>query len=230
MISIQKALLILLLITISLGFKLTNSDRWSISEQDPTLWIKVCDGMLTQTYVGNSLPIGDSLYNNSPTVQEVVQTVIDDFNDISSSYLRLALYPTDPDNPGTPITGDSTFTAAKAAIRTIDLCYKDPSNPFVGGYARFVMSGNDRVGCEIVLESGLSDDVFNFIQVLTHEMGHCMGLAHDQETEDAIMSYNHDDDEYRLLLDDRMAMVYLFPKAGIDLEESPSYGLSCGFK
>ena len=218
-----------------MGFRLLVENRWSITNEDPTLWVKICDGYKDTTFGQDSLPLGDTLSGTNPTMTEAIQTVIDDYNGVPRSYLRLALYPNDPDNPGTPAAGDSEFTLAKAATRTINICVEDPSNPFIGGHAKQKTSGNVVTGCDIVFSNSVLEDNFNFLATATHEIGHCIGLDHPMDTQHAIMSYFEKDDMYRLQIDDRMGLVHLFPltiKDGVpmDPKERNTFGLSCSVK
>lgn len=215
---------------LSSGFQVLMEATWEINEEDPTVWIKFCDEIKDQSFRMSELPTDDPLRSTSVTFDNVSQSVIDDFNVVGASFLRLALYPDDPDNPGTPAAGDSTFTKAKAAIRTMNICIESSNNPFEGGHASPEFEDGEYVGCTIVMAKSVKDDITSFISTLTHEIGHCAGLDHPQETVHAIMSYFHDPEEIRLMIDDKMGLVHLYPKDGYDLDEDPTFGLSCSFK
>ncbi|MGE3759572.1 MAG: hypothetical protein AB7H97_17535, partial [Pseudobdellovibrionaceae bacterium] len=105
------------ILSMTLGFRVFPG-TWQISKNDPTIWIKLCDDNNSLTIDENDLEDGDPLAGvTNLTFDQVIQSVIDDYNDVPTSYLRLALYPSDPTNPGAPIDGDSTFTTQKAANR-----------------------------------------------------------------------------------------------------------------
>ena len=224
-------IMITLGLTLLLGFRVLNSYRWAISEDDPTLWVKLCTTTKDKVISANSMPGTDSLSGLEPTGNEILQTVADNYNSIGSSYLRLAVYPDNPDSPSATATGDSVFTRDKASKRTITICEQDSTNPTVGGYAKQSVSGNALIGCEIKIDGDSSGDVKDLVQTITHELGHCIGLDHPMDTNNAIMSYFYDrDDNTRLLIDDKMGLVHLYPKRGVDLKEKSTMGLSCGFK
>ena len=87
------------------------------------------------------------------------------------------------------------------------------------------------VGCEISLERDLLDSAKALVANLTHEIGHCLGLDHSQESVNSIMSYYSDSESiYRLQIDDRMGITYLFAKNLSKVSEVNTYGLSCGIK
>jgi hypothetical protein len=221
---------ILLFLTM-FGFRMLFSDTWKISEADPTLWIKFCDKIYNQSFLISELPDGDPLIvGGSVAVNDVIQSVLDDYNNVTASYMRLAEYPADPSSPGAPLPGDSAFTLAKASQRTINVCFAGDDNPFRGGHASPELESGYVIGCNIVLIDDIEDKVDNFIETLTHELGHCLGFGHPQETRHSIMSYYNSSDSVRLRAMDKMGLVYAFPRAGYDLSESPSFGLSCDYK
>jgi hypothetical protein len=155
-----------------------------------------------------------------------MNSIYHDYININSAYVRLAAYPSDPANPGSPISGDSTFTTTKAAERTIELCFSSPGG-FKGGYAKPKSSNGKITSCSIVIKDTYKNDLKSFIGTATHEIGHCLGLDHPMETRMSIMSYFRDFDHFRLMNDDKMGMVYLYPNAGVDSKEVNTYGLSC---
>lgn len=215
---------------LSSGFQVLMESTWEVKESDPTVWIKFCEDIKDQSFESADLPSGDPLKGQSVAFNNVIQSIIDDFNNVGASYLRFAIYPDDPDSPGTPATGDSTFTRTKAETRTIEVCIESSNNPFEGGHAQPKFEDGEYVGCNIVMAKAVRDEIVDFISTLTHELGHCAGLDHPQETIHAIMSYFHGPDETRLMIDDKMGIVHLYPKDGYDLDEDPTFGLSCSFK
>lgn len=228
-INYSKVILLVLFVLISSGFAIIGPLRWRITSDDPTLWIKACDDMKSHTWQNNNLDrASDSIGNiTSPTYSEIIDSIIDDYNDIQSSYIRLAKYPDDPNNPGSPETGDSTFTTSKGSIRTIDVCFTDPGGILAGGDALQKTEGKEVVGCRIRIKKDYKTDLRQFTSTLTHELGHCLGLDHPMDTVNAIMSYFHSEKEFRLLLDDKMGMIFLYPTDASKAKESNSLGLSC---
>lgn len=222
----KKTILLLSILLLS-GFKLLSSARWDIDKNDPTLWIKFCDDLYELDFDEDDLPSGDELRGQNLTFETVRDSIIDDFNNTATSYLRLAVYPDDPDSPPAPEPGDTAFTRSLAKKRTIDVCIQSSSNPFQGGHAQPFTENGELYDCHIVLAKVVKKDVSDFISTLTHEIGHCVGLTHPQETRHAIMSYYHEPDKIRLQMDDKMGISYLFPHPDYDLEENPTLGFSC---
>jgi hypothetical protein len=214
------------LLTMS-GFKLLSNARWFITESDPTVWVKLCSEMKVATVKDNDLKSDDPLSGTTITGVTALDAVIGDYNNVNSSFLRLAVYPDDPSSPGTPQPGDSVFNSTVSSIRTIEVCFTDPTNPFQAGGAQQKEEGNNIVGCNIGISEDQKDSAIAFLRVLTHEIGHCLGLDHPQETRNAIMSYFSDTSVYKLMIDDKMGLVYLYPKAGVDVKEKATFGLMC---
>jgi hypothetical protein len=211
------------------GFSILSSASWNIAESDPTIWIKLCDTTKAKVFT-NDLPAGDILGTGSSTGTQALVSIIADYNNVNSAYIRYAAYPDDPNNPGLPSTGDSTFTITKATNRTITACIDDAGGVATGGYAKPVTSENKITSCDIKIDPSNAKALKSFVNTLTHELGHCAGLDHPMETTNAIMSYFHSSDKYRLLIDDKMGLVFLYPNAGKDLKEHSTFGLSCSQK
>ncbi len=218
---IRWCLLLLLLLPMTVGFRaFPGANRWSISRADVTLWVRSCRKL---TFASASFPEGDPLAGILPTYDLAMQSIFDDYNNIGGSFLRLAAYPADPANPPPPNVGDTAFTPALAQHRTIDLCFTDQT--VTSGHAKPEWNHDGFIsGCDVRLNDNL-DKAEEFISVLTHELGHCLGLDHPQETDDAIMSYfSH---SARLQIDDKMGMTYLYPQEEAFGRERATYGLSC---
>lgn len=226
-----KIINLIIFATISSGFVLLGSARWDVSTNEPTLWIKSCGSLKTHQWTSNNLEKNDTQLSSipSPTYDQVLQSVINDYNNINKAYIRLAKYPDDPNNPGAPSVGDSVFTIAKGNVRTIDVCFSD-SGPTTSGHAQQKIEGKSVTGCEIVISDKNKDDLQKFTSTFTHELGHCLGLDHPQDTTNAIMSYFSAEEEIRLMIDDKMGLIYLYPISGIDVKEENTLGLSCSKK
>jgi hypothetical protein len=222
-----RIILIIFSLLIMSGFRILVSETWNTKESSPTLWVKVCDDMIDAEIDDNDLSTNDPLYGQNIDVRAVVESIIRDVNRVDKSWIRLALYPADPQNPGTPANGDDTFTLALAENRTIEICESSPTNPFQGGEARPEIEGDEIVGCKIQMNQKARKKARSFTATLTHEIGHCLGLDHPQETRNAIMSYFHSKKQYRLMIDDKMGLIHLYPEDGISLKEKANFGLKC---
>lgn len=217
----KKFIFWILFLFFSSGFQVLTSYRWAISESSPTLYIDLCDDIYDLTLDTGDLPNGDIMSNGLGNVagEIVAQSVLDDFEAVVPSYLDFTLLPQNP----------STTELNSARNKTIKVCVESSNNPFEGGHAQPDFEDGKFIGCSIVLAKAVKDDILDFTSTLTHEIGHCVGLDHPQETSHAIMSYFTNKDEIRLLIDDKMGLVHLFPKDGYDLDEKPTLGLSCSF-
>jgi hypothetical protein len=226
-INFYKIFLIVIYCSTACGFTLLGSATWNVSTADPTIWVKPCASILTNTFTNNLNSTSDELASSTNiTGVQAMDSIYHDYINVNSAYIRLAAYPTDPNNPGSAIAGDTTFTIAKASERTIDLCFSSPG-ALKGGYAAPKASNGKLTSCSIVIKDTYKSDFKAFLATATHEIGHCLGLDHPMETTQAIMSYFIDPKYFRLMIDDRMGMIFLYPNAGVDTHEVNTFGLSC---
>jgi hypothetical protein len=225
----SRSVAIGMILMITAGFRLIEKQHgWDISRTDRTLWVKYCDG-LTSDFDSHDYPAGDDLAGTTPTLDQIRASILSDFNSVAGSYLRLAAYPADPLNPPAPQTGDTAFTEALASTRTIEICTGNPAGSS-GGQATPTIENGQWTGCLIELpESLLTGEASDFVETLTHEMGHCVGLAHPQDTTHAIMSYFKPAEEIRLMIDDRMGIIHLYPTDSASGDEQNTFGvMGCG--
>jgi|GEM_PF-1717549 len=212
---------------LSLGFRVFPG-QWNISKTDPTIWVKLCSSPVT--IQENDITGSDPLTGVAGlTIQQVMQSVIDDYNAVPTSYLRLALYPADPNNPGTPASGDSTFTIAAAEKRTIEICFDgtDSGAGLSGGHAQAKFEGNTIVGCEIKLRKDKTEKAHFLTHLVAHEIGHCFGLMHPQESVNSIMSYFSNSNVFlRLQNDDLAGLSNRYPEEDSYAKEENTYGLN----
>lgn len=147
------------------------------------------------------------------TLSTVMQSIYDDFNNINTSYLTLVS------------SSDSDF-AALGGDRTITISFGGASGGNTGE-ASLQMRDGKFVGCSIIIEESSLSSVKNFTATMTHELGHCLGLDHPQETVNAVMSYYRYNNTIRLQIDDKMGITYLFPIDSSAAKENPTFGLQC---
>jgi hypothetical protein len=168
--------------------------------------------------LNNDLPDHDPLAGTSSiTVEQAMDSVFDDYNSIQASFITLV------DN------ADSDYSSAAAERRTIRI-YNESAGGLNGGRATLVVDDDGVKGCDISLIDSAYENAKAYIAVVTHEIGHCMGLDHPQEITWSIMSYFHGDSVYRLQTDDKMGMVYLYPSDPDKAKEEPTFGLACSRK
>ncbi len=199
-----------------LGFRtFDDHEPWNLSRDvaaDSKLFISYSDGDKT---LSNDLPSSDSLSGTETiTVAQAIASIMTDYNSIQASYLNLVEI-TDPD-----------YTTARAATRSI-VIYNRGTGGVNGGQADFEFDGDRMVKCEISIANSEYESAKRFISVLTHEIGHCIGLDHAQEATDSIMSYYHSNDVYRLATDDKMGIIFLYPSDPAKAKEDSTFGMSC---
>lgn len=224
---IYKIPIWLFILSMTLGFRIFPGS-WDISRTDPTVWIRLCNSSILVEE--NDITETDPLAGvTALTMTQVVQSVIDDYNSIPTSYVRLAFYPADPNNPGAPLAGDSVFTLEKGQTRTIDICFDgtDSTAGLSGGHAQAKYQGGKIIGCEIKTKSEYTEKAKFLTHLLTHEIGHCFGLMHPQESVNSVMSYfNKSEPFLRLQNDDYAGITYRYPEDESYSREQSTFGLT----
>ncbi len=244
---ILRVCVICLIVLFTTSFRvMLNSDstvsRWYVTRNKPTVWLKFCNEEIS--FDGNNLPGSDPFYGGGTNFQDVLQSIIDDVNNVSTSYLRLAFYPDDPDNPPIPEPGDTAFTREEGKIKTVDICFG--GLPYYAS-AQALTITNENVcesigdqafyrdycdsiriyNCEIKINKDYAkESMKGFVSTLTHELGHCLGFMHNHDTHKSIMSYVADNSVVRLQMDDKMGLTYLYPIDDDYNDEEPTYGLT----
>ena len=215
---LQRFFLYTILVLTSLGFRTFYPDnRWNLSRDSNAtqkLFIRWTNG---STIVPNDVDNGDPFLTPATTLtlDQVILSILEDFNSINASYIQLVPH-TDPDFSGT-------------TDRLIELDFSGSSGQTTGQAKLNIKSGRI-IGCKIESESDLLNSAQDTIQTVTHELGHCLGLDHPQETVHAIMSYYSNANVYRLLPDDKMGIIFLFPADPAKAREKNTFGLSCSKK
>lgn len=205
---------------LTLGFRTyPNGGTWPIDNSSSTASKLFVDYTLGASVIKNDLPAGDPLYGVAgTTVDQLMTSIFSDFNNVAASYVTLVN------------TSDGDYNATNGLHRTITIRFTGADGASAGE-AKLVTKSGKVVGCDIVAEPALLDSAKDFVRTLTHELGHCMGLDHAQETVNAIMSYFHDrDGTARLMIDDKMGLTFLYPTDKTAAKETPTLGLSCARK
>ncbi len=245
---LKRLLVVLLIVMFTTSFRTKiNSDgtasRWYIERSDPTIWVKVCSESID--FDGYDLPGTDPFYAQGDDLQDIYQSILDDYNGVETSFLRLAFHPDDPVNPPEAEEGDSDFTSEDARIRTIEVC--SGNIPYYASAQAEVKNNQDACeliagnsyyndycssiqihSCKVTFNKGIAEESLSrFIHTMTHELGHCVGFMHNHDTHLSIMSYVADPDEIlRLQMDDKMGLTYLYPADEAYNDEEPTFGLT----
>ncbi len=202
-------------ILMCLGFRTFNDKKtFNINNSAPAKTKIFVDYDQATVALTNDLPSGDPLAGTATvTVAAVMNSIFNDFNSIGASYVQLV---------------DTTDTdyAAESKNRII-LIRPAATQGLSGGEAQLEFDGTTVTGCRIDIKPEIYEKAKYFTMAVTHEIGHCLGLDHPQETTNAIMSYFHSDELVRLQIDDKMGIVYLYPTNSSKAEEHATMGLSC---
>lgn len=214
----KKILWIFLVPSLLCGFKLIGSKyKWEINNSSTAkskLFIEY--DRATET-LENDLPSDHSLAGTSTiTVKQAIDSIIADYNSIQGAYLILA------------DTADSDY-AAEHTNRVIEVIDGTTDALATAGAAKWETDGYQIIGCKIVFEESMYTKANYFTYAVAHEIGHCLGLAHPQDTVNSIMSYFGKQDP-RLQIDDKMGLVYLYPTDASKGQEYATMGFSCSRK
>ncbi|MBX9767799.1 MAG: matrixin family metalloprotease, partial [Bdellovibrionales bacterium] len=202
------------LIIFSLGFRTFSSQKtFAVNNSSPAKTKIFLDFDQASVNLTNDLPSGDPLANTNPiTVSTAVDSVMTDFNSISAAYVQLVG------------TGDSDY-AAESTNRVITI-RKAGTEGLSGGEASLEYKDSVVTGCTIIIKPDVYEKASQLITAITHEVGHCLGLDHPQETVNAVMSY-FSNGAIRLQIDDKMGISFLYPTDPTKAKENPTMGLSC---
>lgn len=212
--NISKFIAVILLLVLSLGFRTFDEMKTFAVDNSSLAKTKVfVDFDFGTTSLENDLPSGDVLFGTGPIlVSQAMTSVFSDFNSIAASYVQLVG------------TSDTDYTAESSG-RVITI-RKAATSGLSGGEAKLEFDGNRVIGCSIIVKPDMYDSAKGFVRVITHEIGHCLGLDHPQETVNSVMSY-FSKDAYRLQIDDKMGITYLYPTDSGKAAEKANFGLAC---
>ncbi|MCK5884006.1 MAG: matrixin family metalloprotease [Bacteriovoracaceae bacterium] len=220
--NINRFIFIMLLSFLALGFRLGWKNTMSSSKSSPKIYIEICDSIKTETFGENSVGSSDELHNNTglDTV-DLIYSIAKDYNSIGGSYLDVVVKG-DTDEDGDIDGTDDSSHGAIAEDKIIEFCTGGTGGLLAGGVAETKEDG----GCTIKIGDATFDDVKSFLRIVTHEIGHCLGLDHSHAMNDlSIMSYFASEEIYRLQMDDKLGILHLYPSE--KLKESSTFGLSC---
>lgn len=234
-------------IFLSSGYRLAMSEfstpmRWDINPDNPVIWVRVCDDVRQTEFTFMQFPEGDPLAWSLVTPDDIISSILHDFNSIPDSFLQLRWHAEEvPLGDAPPVN----FQETETRHRIIDMCTDKTSFDAVAHAApgdnhdicadegfrswnESYCSKHRVASCKIVLDESyisISTDVFT--HVITHELGHCLGLLHNHETEHSVMSYLGDRQRtIRLQIDDKLGLVFLYPNDPDAVRQSINFGLT----
>lgn len=201
-------------IFLSLGFRTFEDEKTfainNSSNAKTKVFVDYDQGAVT---LENDVDSDDALAGPSTvTVAAAMNSVFNDYNSINAAYVQL-------------VDISDTDYAAEHQDRVITI-RKAPTDGLSGGEAKLDFDGGRVVGCNIDMKPAMYSNSKQFVSVVTHEIGHCLGLDHPQETTHAVMSYFHEG-VARLQIDDKMGIIYLYPTDPRKAKEKATFGMSC---
>lgn len=147
----------------------------------------------------------------------LLQTAMDQWNAVRGSYLRLVLVASETSisrsesDQVNMIVSEKNANASTAAFATPQ---QNPDNP------------DELYDCDISISLN-SVSAASFLETVTHELGHCVGLGHPHNNYGAIMSYSRGGSSYRLGADDNAGAIFLYPDPTYG-DENPKELIGCG--
>ncbi len=187
--------------------------RLPVSPQSPTItfyWdgsapsLRAVDEVLGGRWIGLS---------DHDLMREAILYAFNVWNEVPGSYLRFALV---EDTSVSPDTSDKKNV----------IVVKRDKNVTSAAYALPNVENKTIVDCDI----NVADHAVNLsdmLYILTHELGHCIGLGHAHANYGAIMGYSRSRRNTRLGADDMAGLLYLYPDPAMFDGKSQSFG-ACG--
>ncbi len=98
--------------------------------------------------------------------------------------------------------------------------------PITGDSIGKGLTSRDIADCDIALDGG-PYEATSLAYVVTHELGHCLGLGHAHTNQHAIMGYTRTRQSASLGADDMAGIIYLYPSDELSMQNKEIVG-SCG--
>lgn len=212
----------------SAGFRTMEDKAWDVSVDRPTLWLELDEKLYSGDGFGDQVDdltgALEPLKNLPSELQrpEIWKIILADFASVETSFLRFRLKPgqiadVDAENP---VSYDETY----AQTRTIKIVVADSSG-LASGQAKPIFEGSKITSCQILISPGTLKDPLFFTHVLVHEIMHCLGLEHQQDDSDSIMSYSNN--HASLSIEERMGITHLYPLDPSYAKEIATFGMAC---
>lgn len=222
-----KILTLAFIFAVTSGFRVFG-DRWQIATDEPTVWLKFASDDLTEDFAvfDADWDLGAiRLLNPEEQRRALIRSVMAEYNNISTSFLRLSFFPITDLVAAGDTELDSTFSQEAATGRTITIKQDAAGGPFTAGYAQPQAANGVMTSCNIVMGTNIHSNAKEYYTTLLHEVGHCLGLQHNHADADANMGYNST--TTHLGIDDQMAITHLYPLKPEYGAEAATLGLTC---
>jgi hypothetical protein len=217
-----------IILLMTAGFRTLPSHRWDVSVNQPTIWLELDEELYAGDGFGEKVDNLDGLLESvkslPPSDQraEIWRVILDDFASVKTTFLKLRLKPGQID--AIDAGNAEIYDQAYADTRTIKVTVGS-SRGAASGYASLKTEGSQITGCTVVLAPRTLTEPKFFAHVLSHEILHCLGLLHQQEDADSLMSYSNE--AVGLGIEERMALTHVYPLDPAYAKETPTFGLSC---
>jgi hypothetical protein len=153
-------------------------------------------------------------YSDEELTPILIQEAIDQWNNVRGSYLRFQMLTT---------TGELSISTTD---KVNNIVVKKTASASEAAHATPVVVDGIIDDCDITI-ADTKTSVSSFMETITHEIGHCVGLGHPHSNYGAIMSYSRGGSSYRLSSDDKAGVIYLYPDPAYGAEH-PKELVACG--
>lgn len=218
---------IAMILMFTVGFR-PIPERWDISVEEPTLWLELDEEFYAEDGFGDKVAQLDGMLASVKDVPaaeqraEIWRIILENYASVETSFLKLRLKP--GQIPSIDALYDEEYDEETAKNRTIKVKVAS-SQGLASGHASRTINGSHISDCTVVLAPRTLKDPEFYAHVLSHEILHCLGLLHQQEDCNSLMSYSNN--ATGLGIEERMGLTHLYPLDPDYAKETPSFGLSC---
>ena len=183
----------------------TSTFHWSSAGKNPTLTEK-------EKYKGGIY----AGYSDAELTPLLLQEAMDQWNNVRGSFLKFELK-TETGEIGLNKSDNTNNIIVEKIPSASTAAYASPEKGD---------SSANITDCDVVIND-TKVTVKSFLETVTHELGHCVGLGHPHTNYGAIMSYSRGGSSYRLSADDKAGVIYLYPDPNY-VSEPPTELIGCG--
>lgn len=146
----------------------------------------------------------------------LIQEAMDQWNQIRGSYLRLVLQ----------TTASELSTQKDDKVNNIVVLKTNNASEAAHASPNVDRATDIIIDCDITIND-VKTTALSFLETVTHELGHCVGLGHPHSNYGAIMSYSRGGRSYRLSADDKAGTIFLYPDPNY-VSDEPNELIGCG--